>query len=119
MQDVVDVLEGLLEHVLSVPWVSADPASTTSDATKRQTIPAILMESISAVAGTVRPAYRHSIVGVIHSGQCFCPSRTPQRNGNIKGRGTPLPSCADCFLLGLPGTALASVTLAVASRATD
>jgi hypothetical protein len=62
---------------------------------------------------------RLAVVGVIHSGQCFCPSRTPQRNGNIKGRGTPLPSCADFFLHGLPGTALASVMLAVASRITD
>jgi len=62
---------------------------------------------------------RLAVVGVIHSGQCFCPSRTPRQNGDIKGRGTPFPSCADFFLLGLPGKALASVTLAVASRATD
>jgi len=28
VQDVVDVLEGLFEHVLSVLWVTAYPAST-------------------------------------------------------------------------------------------
>ena len=82
----------------------------------------ILGQAAFSVAGRrlQRLAARPIELGVvIHSGRCFCPSRTPQRNGNIKGRGTPLPFCADLFLHGLPGTALASVTLAVASRATD
>ena len=32
-----------------------------------------------------------AVVGVVHSGKCFCPSRSPERIGNHCGRGTPLP----------------------------
>ena len=32
-----------------------------------------------------------SLFGVVVSGQCFCPSRSPRRGGNCEGRGTPLP----------------------------
>jgi len=35
-----------------------------------------------------------SSCGVVVSGQCFCPSRSPRRAGNCEGRGTPLPLCA-------------------------
>ena len=38
-----------------------------------------------------------SQVGLPH--QCFCPSRPPKRCGNCKGHGTPLPSCAEVFLI--------------------
>jgi hypothetical protein len=62
------------------------------------------------------PDRRFLLVGVVPSGQCFCPSRAPERNENIEGHGAPLPVCADDLLAGLPGTALAPMTLAVASR---
>ena len=32
-----------------------------------------------------------SSFGVVVSGQCFCPSRSPRRAGSCEGRGTPLP----------------------------
>ena len=32
-------------------------------------------------------------------GKCFCPSRAPQRGGNHKGRGTPLPFVQGSLLL--------------------
>jgi hypothetical protein len=31
--------------------------------------------------------------------KCFCPPRTPERCGNYKGHGTPLPLCAEVFFL--------------------
>lgn len=37
------------------------------------------------------PDLRFLLVGVVPSGQCFCPSRLPERIGNSCGRGTPLP----------------------------
>ena len=37
------------------------------------------------------PAGCRSHDGVVHSDQCFCPSRSPERIGNHCGRGTPLP----------------------------
>jgi hypothetical protein len=37
--------------------------------------------------------------GVLRSGKCFCPSLTPERCGNYKGHGTPLPLCAKVYLV--------------------
>ena len=37
--------------------------------------------------------------GANRLGKCFCPSRAPQRGGNHKGRGTPLPFVQSCLLL--------------------
>jgi hypothetical protein len=34
------------------------------------------------------------VCGVERSGKCFCPPLTPQRDGDYKGLGTPLPVCA-------------------------
>jgi hypothetical protein len=53
---------------------------------------------------------------IAHGFRFFCPSRAPERNGNIEGHGAPLPVCAEVLLADLPGTALAPMTLAVASR---
>jgi len=39
------------------------------------------------------------VAGVSWSGKCFCPSRTSGRCGNYEGHGTPLPFCAEVFLL--------------------
>ncbi len=45
------------------------------------------------LASSVRSVSRSlpSSFGVVVSGQCFCPSRSPRRAGNCEGRGTPLP----------------------------
>ena len=44
--------------------------------------------------------------GVERSGKCFCPPLTPQRDGDYKGRGTPLPVCARLFTACLRCTSL-------------
>jgi len=38
-----------------------------------------------------RSSARTAPAGVIPSGKCFCPSRTPERDGNHEGHGTPPP----------------------------
>ena len=48
---------------------------------------------------SVAPGYRYVVAGVYWSDKCFCPFRTPKRCGNYKGHGTPLPYCAEVFLL--------------------
>ena len=40
-------------------------------------------------------------------GKCFCPSRAPQRGGNHKGRGTPLPFVQVALLLAGGARAMA------------
>lgn len=40
------------------------------------------------------------------SGKCFCPPLTPQRDGDYKGRGTPLPVCARLLTACLRCTSL-------------
>ena len=60
------------------------------------------------------PLWSVGRAGVLRSGQCFCPFRTPRRYGNCKGHGTPLPSCAEVFLQ-MPGAARALAPMAVAA----
>ena len=48
---------------------------------------------------SVAPGRRFVVAGVKWSDKCFCPYRTPGRCGNYKGHGTPLPFCAEVFLL--------------------
>ena len=48
---------------------------------------------------SVAPGYLLVVTGVLKSGKCFCPSQTPERYGNYKGPGTPLPFCAEIIHL--------------------
>ena len=53
----------------------------------------------SSSCRSVAPGYPYVVAGVLISDKCFCPYRTPGRCGNYKGHGTPLPLCAEVFLL--------------------
>ena len=65
-----------------------------------------------------RPAAAVSLVSFIPVSVSVRPDRLSE-SGTIADAGHHSRSCADFLLPGLPGTALASVTLAVASRPTD
>ena len=53
----------------------------------------------SSSCRSLAPGYPYVVAGVLMSDKCFCPYRTPGRCGNYKGHGTPLPFCAEVFLL--------------------
>ena len=55
--------------------------------------------SFPFIQSALRVARSSVLRGAKGFGKCFCPSRAPQRSGNHKGRGTPLPFVQVALLL--------------------
>ena len=59
----------------------------------------LLVLCLASFCVLVAPVYPFVVAGVLMSDKCFCPYRTPERCGNYKGHGTPLPFCAEVISL--------------------
>ena len=94
-----------LPSLLLAPGCCSSPVRTLNCSVKILVLPSVRC-----------PCFPFFAAGVLMSGKCFCPSRTPKRCGNYKGPGTPRPFCAEDIHWPPRHAALAPMAIAAAIR---